>query len=672
MLTVNTKNGEGENSKPSYRPEIDGLRALAVVAVIINHFNKDILPSGYLGVDIFFVISGFVITSSLAERSSNSFGDFLMGFYTRRIRRLVPPLVLFVIVTSVLICLFNPNPMFSLRTGITSLFGFSNLYLLEQSTNYFAASTEMNVFTHTWSLGVEEQFYFLFPFLLWFTGFSRFTAKGPRNLCLTIGVLSVSSLIAFVYLYSDNQSAAYFLMPTRFWELGAGCLLFLGLKHSTTLRRRLNGIPPLMVTTAIVVILFVPLQFAVPATIAVVGLTTVLIAGLSPGTAAYGLFTQSRVVYIGLISYSLYLWHWGIISISQWTIGIYWWSVPFQLGLILLISMASYHYIETPFRRSDRSILRWQLIGYGLGATASTAMIVTFLGNSIAHSIYLGNILKVETPENLRATWWRNLETGQYIERCHIELEYRRALLTECLHRKQADKPTLYVIGDSHARNYLIAVRNAFSSHQSVYLTIGYACAFFPPSLISREVESQTNCSDYAKDVAAYLSKETKKGDVVFIGQALAGDRGATPKYFNFIGKLASSLASRDVPVVLLDGTAPPPKGPEFCLTLPWSPSGKRTGCFTSKTEVKQRYSKFDKLAKSFVARHPNTFYIPLRDGLCVKKVCGQTTSMGTPIWHDYGGHITEKSSEELAPLLIKRLKKTSFSQRFPWIVLAK
>ena len=193
-----------------------------MTAVIVNHFNKEILPSGYLGVDIFFVISGFVITSSLAGRPSKNLGDFLAGFYTRRIKRLVPALVLFVLITSVLICLFNPSPSASLRTGITSLFGLSNLYLLKQSTDYFAASTELNVFTHTWSLGVEEQFYFLFPFLVWFTGFSRLAIKGSRNLFWVMAVLSFASLIAFVYSYKTNQPTCCLLFnadPT----VGNGC-----------------------------------------------------------------------------------------------------------------------------------------------------------------------------------------------------------------------------------------------------------------------------------------------------------------------------------------------------------------------------------------------------------------------------------------------------------------
>jgi len=115
--------GDVGHDRRRYRPEIDGLRAVAVIAVIVNHFSKDALPSGYLGVDIFFVISGFVITGSILGRPHQSFGEGLAGFYSRRIKRLVPALIFCVVLTSLAICLFNPAPGVSLQTGLTALFG---------------------------------------------------------------------------------------------------------------------------------------------------------------------------------------------------------------------------------------------------------------------------------------------------------------------------------------------------------------------------------------------------------------------------------------------------------------------------------------------------------------------------------------------------------------------
>lgn len=369
---------EGRKGVGSYRPEIDGLRALAICAVMINHFNKNALPSGYLGVDIFFVISGFVITSSLAGRKSKNLADFLGGFYARRFKRLLPALLVFVVLTSLLICLFNPTPQLSLATGISSLFGISNLYLLGQAADYFAPSIELNPFTHTWSLGVEEQFYLIFPLLIWVSGFARQTSHGQRVLFLILAALTMGSLIGFAASYPVHQAAAYFLMPTRFWEMAAGALLFIGLRSGNGLATALASVPPLPVVILTTAVMFVPLSFAVQATLAIVLLSAVLIACLRPETTLFKIFSDRRVVFIGLISYSLYLWHWGVLSISRWSIGLSWWSMPLQLALTFACAYGSYRFIESPIRALsiDR---RWLTFVVGFLAIGVSTLLLSLL-----------------------------------------------------------------------------------------------------------------------------------------------------------------------------------------------------------------------------------------------------------------------------------------------------
>ncbi len=418
--------GNKSSIKSSYRPEIDGLRAFAVVAVIINHFNKEILPNGYLGVDIFFVISGFVITSSLYQRPSKNFKDFISGFYERRIKRLVPALSVFVLIISITICLFDPRPGVSLMTGLTSLFGLSNLYLFKQSTDYFALSTELNVFTHTWSLGVEEQFYILFPFLIWFTGFGRQTKNGARNLFLIVGALTIASLIRFLYLYITNQPAAYFLMPTRFWEIASGCLLFIGFQKNKSIEKFLERVPPILVLSLILGVMYLPMSWATTSTVAVVFLSLVLIASLKKPTAAYKFFTNHKVVYIGLISYSLYLWHWGIISISRWTIGIHWWSIPFQIALILGSAIASYQYIETPLRKSDWFGKRWKTLAISSGVLITLSINLFALGKPLKGKLFTGDQYNKWNMQFFKDTKIINSKT----------------------------LPTIYLLGDSYAGHY--------------------------------------------------------------------------------------------------------------------------------------------------------------------------------------------------------------------------
>jgi peptidoglycan/LPS O-acetylase OafA/YrhL len=447
--------------KSSYRPEIDGLRAIAIIVVIINHFNQAILPSGYLGVDIFFVISGFVITASLAGRASQNLGDFLMGFYSRRVKRLVPALVLFVSVTSLFICVVNPSPIHALSTGITSLFGISNLFLFKQATNYFAESTDLNPFTHTWSLGVEEQFYILFPILAWLSGFSRSTANGSRNLGFVITFLSIISWILFQFLAIQNQPAAYFLMTSRFWELGIGCILFLVLGNSR-IQKATEHIPPLPILGFLIVVLFFPYQLntTVAVTTIVVLLTSLFLISVRPTSFAYSILTQSLVVKIGLLSYSLYLWHWGILSLSRWTVGIQVWSVPVQITLMVLFATISYELVETPLRHAQWSRYRWRSIGYGLGASvASTGLIVGLMAlfpkKGESAKMTLPALVGISHP-----TEWTHFLDCHGLEGVKKQLDP----FAYCLKQTRSDRipdRRFYLLGDSHAAHLVFMTQQA-------------------------------------------------------------------------------------------------------------------------------------------------------------------------------------------------------------------
>lgn len=393
--------------KSGYRPEVDGLRAIAIIPVIINHFHKDWLPSGFLGVDIFFVISGLVITSSLRHQVVSSFQANLIAFYSRRVKRLLPALCALIIVGAVLISLFNPYPGFSLQTGVAALFGFSNLYLFFQSTDYFAPSAEMNIFTHTWSLGVEEQFYLVFPLLLWIAGPWRtgagFTEKNRKKIALTILSLSISSLLLFVSLSRSNPSAAYFLMPTRFWEMGAGCLLALGSDRPQPVA--MPSLPWLKSLSAWFVLAAILAAFKVFAeedtivsTISIVALTCALIVTTNTSVAheknrfcsLHTCLSHPFLIGVGLLSYSLYLWHWPVICISRWTIGTPVWSLPFQLALIVVLSLISYRYVEQPLRKAVWSLANGGTIVQGLLAASLSAGFLVVLGGPFKGKLFTG------------------------------------------------------------------------------------------------------------------------------------------------------------------------------------------------------------------------------------------------------------------------------------------
>lgn len=555
-----------------YRAEIDGLRAVAVTAVIVNHFDRTLLPGGYLGVDIFFVISGYVITSVLARSHYQTFGNFILDFYRRRIKRLIPALVFCCLITGLVLCLFDPDPSGRLTTGINALLGFSNISLYHQQVDYFGAAAEFDPFTHTWSLGVEEQFYLLFPSLAWMTGASRRNFVGRRKLFSWVLAASALSLFAFVYHQKTNQPAAYFLMHARFWELGFGCMAFLASGRISALSMR----APTRVLTSILfaflaAALFAPRANTVPATVGVVVMTGLLIATIQSGTIPHRLLTYRPIVYIGLISYSLYLWHWSVLALSRWTVGVLGLYMPLQVVLMLVLAGISYHLVEAPLREAEWSPRRAITITYGISASLTGVLLFLLLarpwfGDPLSSRLYAGQVPEIQIHySKLRK------EAAKRVS-CNIFDTGTMATQfpASCGAGQDAAKPTVYLLGDSHIFQFnAIIAQYAIGQGYNYRSVWGNSCLFPAATLYGESSE----CFRLQSALQAALIENIKAGDIVFIGNALYarfsglwdGDRGDPARsgtlehyakaYSASLRSLAEQLVGKGVRVVIyLDG----------------------------------------------------------------------------------------------------------------------
>ena len=501
-----------------YRPEIDGLRAFAVITVIINHINKDFLPSGYLGVDIFFVISGYVITSSLHLRKNKTFIDFIATFYERRIKRLIPALIIFVLIASFITCLFNIEPTTTLRTGISSLFGMSNFYLLKVSSDYFSLSSELNVFTHTWSLAVEEQFYLLFPILVWFSGFGRQTKNGSKNLFISVLCLVIISLISFIYLYSINQPVAYYLMPPRFWEMALGCLVFISIQKKMKISCWLEKISPSLILALMIGIMLLPQSFGRLATISIVILSSLMIFCLNENKISYKFFTNKTAIYIGSISYSLYLWHWGVLATSRWTIGIHWWSIPFQLSLIYFLSVISYRWIETPIRKKDIFFKRYLQISAGFLALIFSSLIILTLERLPNSFLFVGK------------NRFNNYSDDRFWDRklCNnvphnIEHKYNKEFFDNCWFKNKKNITNrnkikkVFFYGNSYNEQLMPMVAKIFENKNDFMFNSFFTSGCLVSGEIRSKNERYPNCGKIFKSYIDYFNENSTRGDILVI-----------------------------------------------------------------------------------------------------------------------------------------------------------
>lgn len=393
-----------------YRPDVDGLRAVAVVLVLLFHAHLG-FRGGFIGVDVFFVISGFLITGLiLKEQETNRF--HLGAFWLRRIRRILPAVVCAVSGTLVLGCLLLlPADLEQLaRSAIAQQLMLANFYFW-QNTDYFAGPAELQPLLHTWSLAVEEQFYVVYPFLLILC---RPLRRSRRVFLLaTIAVLSFAASLWATYTY---PAAAFYLAPWRAWELLLGALLAAApAPHFRSWAA--NGLSALGMAAILIPAWLYDAATAFPgwaAAVPCLGTALVIYSNTATHDAAQltwvgrGLAFRP-VVGVGLISYSLYLWHWPILVYARyWTEenALPWMARIAALAASFVCAYGSWKWVETPFRQSGRSAR--QLL---LGASGAMAAVV-------------GAGVLINTWHGLPQRW--PLEVRQIAERSGVPKHYRR------------------------------------------------------------------------------------------------------------------------------------------------------------------------------------------------------------------------------------------------------
>ena len=516
-----------EKPQSTYRLDIQGLRALAVLAVIINHFSKTLLPNGFLGVDIFFVISGFVITSLLNETAETPFRNFIINFYERRIKRLFPSLILSVVLTALVSMLFIA-PWQNLyygpawHTGLASLAGLSNMYLLSLSVDYFGGSAELNPFTQTWSLGVEEQFYLLYPILFW--SVNRFLNK--PMLPVIMALLSAVSIFAFLRLSKHNPPAAFYLMPARFWELGFGCVAFF-----VTSQKMSQYFSSACLLCLLGAIIFMG-QWPLAATFAVALLTVGILVSPSSNALSKKLLANPVAVYLGAISYPLYLWHWSVLSISRWTIGVDQWTAPIQLALIFALAAATHKWLETPLKKTEWAPTKFRAILNGLAILAAAMMLISLVGTQLKGHLYSGVEGRAGAATPMSQEFSSAIAKAEAAERqCNITPDHLPtrnadiAFFENCL---ASQKRKIILVGDSFSNTIaphiaMIAARFGYD-----YKTVlGYGCAFS----LSMEgtFAAKTNCHVDLNLLRQKIFENVHAGDLVVFRLRLA-----KPQYVKF------------------------------------------------------------------------------------------------------------------------------------------
>ncbi len=502
------------HAQSNYLPHIDGLRAIAVLSVVFHHFTPDFMPGGYIGVDIFFVISGYLITGIIKkEIEENNFS--FTGFYERRVRRIFPALFSVLIFSFILSYYFLLPSDFivTLRGLIGTLFFISNfIFWRDFQEGYFGATEEGLIpLVHTWSLSVEEQFYVLFPFILFFL----YKFKFKKNfIVFFLSAVFFISIFLSEYFIDDKPVAVFFLTPFRIWELLAGVLLAFNVIPKIN-NRFVNEIISFICMLMIIYPCFYYNNLTIfpgmSALIPVLGTVLLIDLGKNGKTIINSILELKIFTFVGLISYSLYLWHWPILVFSKYL------SLNFPIlnnlfflfSISIIISSLSYFFIEQPFRgkRGIDFINRKKVFSYSFS-------LVLLLSLSGIYGLFNDGLEKRFPTEVV------NFDKAREPD---VKYKFCDGITNSedwCIVGNKEKEPKTLFYGDSHLLSWAYAVDEIFKNREeSAILGVLSACpAFFDLVYSGNEFRKNDSCINRSKQIEEYLKYNENIKNVVIIG----------------------------------------------------------------------------------------------------------------------------------------------------------
>lgn len=695
--------GDLRQTTKSKRPDIQGLRAIAVLAVIFDHLVH--WPSGgFVGVDVFFVISGFLITGLLLREHDRTGTISFTGFYRRRARRILPASVVVLAVTALVgFFLLNASrAQATVEDALWSLLFSANWHFSAAGTDYFQASGPVSPLRHFWSLAVEEQFYFVWPWLMllifWMGGRSTKwdISKAHRAVGVAMLVIAALSFGWALFETSARPTVAYFSTFTRTWELGIGALLAVlvpAFKHIPTLLR------PVLAWAGVAGIFWsifsvtTDMPFPAPWAAAPVLATALVIAAGTGGEQRFMWpLTNGATGYVGDISYSLYLWHFPVIiflgSLIRESSALY---VPVAVTAMLALSVLSFHFIEEPVRKSNwlessPAALRGNTQDQRTARKRARRLVMAGI---LAIGVLVYALAGVRTPGDedapppaaaasgtnaaaradavksaLTASAWPKLnpdigelrEKGYSTVSCHIAPEApdpsESDVLGKCLNGDSAAPKTAFLLGDSYAAALAPGVVSALIPEgYKVVVLARSSCPAVKIDVKLKDGSDYKKCSDFQSFVEKQVAKHAP--DLVVLSDwhghlnRLASGASGTEAISEWKAALLSSAQTFAASANEVAVVAGPPTGRDLqeCAT----PISKPTDCISP---VSAEYKNFSGAERSTVAslRRKAVKYVPVQDWYCAGERCPPFIG-ASPVYVD-GGHLTAPAAQDIAPLL--------------------